>query len=158
MLTGFLQFLQHTSLSAFIANSRYGAMVFQTFHVLGFTLLLAIVVAYNIRTQNIALRSLSLKKFSAALGGYYYGALLVALAAGFLLGMPRAVTYWGNIAFVYKIALLAPAIVLQLILQNRASATAEGTEASAPLKVVAALSLLLWFLVGAAGRAIGFVA
>ena len=158
MLTGFLQFLERTPLSLFVANSRYGAMVLQTFHVLGFTLLLAIVVAYNIRTQNIALRSLSLGKFAAALGRYYHSALLVALVAGFVLGMPRAVTYWGNVAFVYKIALLAPAIVLQFILHHRALATAEGADASVPLRVVAVLSLLLWFIVGAAGRAIGFVA
>jgi hypothetical protein len=158
MLTAFLQFLQQTSVSALIANSRYGAMIIQTFHVLGFTLLLATVAAYNIRVQSGALASLSLRNLAHSLGRYYNTALVVALGAGFLLGMPRAEAYWGNAAFVYKLALLVPAIIVQAVLQNRTLATAEGATATAPLKAVAALSLVLWFAVGIAGRAIGFLA
>lgn len=158
MLNAFLEYLQQTSVSALIANSRYGAMVIQTFHVLGFTLLLAVVLAFNIRAQNVALGSLSLRNFARALGPYYYTALFVALGAGFLLGMPRAVAYWGNIAFVYKLALLVPAVALQLVLDLRARTSVAGAGASVPLRIVAALSLLLWFTVGIAGRAIGFVA
>lgn len=158
MLTAFLDYLQQTPVSALIANSHYGAMIIQTFHVLGFTLLLATVAAYNIRVQSGALASLSLRNLARSLGPYYNTALVVALGAGFLLGMPRAEAYWGNIAFVYKIVLLVPAIIAQAVLQHRALAAAEGAQASAPLKALAALSLLLWFTVGIAGRAIGFLA
>ncbi len=158
MLNSFLEFLQQSSLSGLIAGSRYGAMAIQTVHVLGFTLLLAVVVAFNLRAHNVALRSLSLRRMTASLRRYYAAALTAALLAGFLLGMPRAVAYWGNIAFVYKLALLLPVVVLQFLLQQRALALPEGAEASAPLRLSAALALVLWFAVGAAGRAIGFVA
>jgi hypothetical protein len=157
MATSFLNTLQHSGVSSLIESSRYISMGIQTFHVLGFTFLLAIIIAFNIRLQKIALGTQPVGRFTQSISRSYNAGLLVALTAGFLLFLPRAIAYGANWAFDYKLVFLAVAIVLQFLLQRRALALPEGTEASAPLRIVAALSLLLWFTVGAAGRAIGFV-
>lgn len=132
-------------------------MAIQTFHVLGFTFLLAIVIAFNIRIQKIALAALPVGRFMRSISRSYNLGLLVALVAGFVLFLPRAIAYGANWAFDYKLVFLAVTMALQFLLQRRALALPEGTEASIPLRVGALLSLLLWFVVGAAGRAIGFV-
>lgn len=157
MAAGFLYSLQHSGVSSLIESSRYISMGLQTFHVLGLIFLLAIVIAFNIRLHRIALLTLPVGRFTQSISRSYYLGLLVTLVAGFLLFLPRAIAYGANWAFDYKLVFLAIAVVLQFLLQQRTLALPEGTEASAPLRIVAGLSLMLWFVVGAAGRAIGFV-
>lgn len=153
---GLLAGLQHSGLASLLDSSRYVSMGVQALHVLGFTFLLAVVLAFNLRIQKLALRGVTVAGFSRSINSLYYGSLAAALGGGILLFLPRSIAYGGNRALVFKLALLLVVIVLQYGLQRRAALLA-GNEASIPLRVAAALTLLLWFVVGAAGRAIGFV-
>lgn len=155
-MSGVLEILQHSGLASLLDGSRYVSMGVQALHVLGFIFLLALVVVFNLRIQKIALGSLTVAVFTRAINGLYYGALAVALAGGILLFLPRSIAYGANPALVFKLVLLVVAIVLQYGLHRRALSLAEK-EASAPLRIVSALTLVLWFAVGGAGRAIGFI-
>ncbi|MBI4986073.1 MAG: hypothetical protein HZC24_12235 [Rhodocyclales bacterium] len=63
--------------------------------------------------------------------------------------------YYFNPAFKLKIAVLLAAAVLQLTLFRKVTAT--DTPNPALVKVSVLLSIVLWFGVGLAGRAIGYV-
>ena len=78
--------------------------------------------------------------------------MLLTIGSGSLLYLTAPLSYINNPAFVPKIALLLAALGLQAALSWR------GAPARPLLaRSVAALSLTLWFGVGLAGRAIGFV-
>lgn len=151
-----LSLLQDSSLAALLDGSRYISMAVQSLHVLGFTFLLALVVVFNLRVQRIALRSISVADFTRSTGKLYYAGLAAAVVGGVLLFLPRSIAYGGNRALLYKLVLLVIAIVLQYLLRQKALSLGDS-EASAPLRITAAATLVLWFVVGAAGRAIGFV-
>lgn len=107
--------------------------------------------------RGLALRAVPVSLLTRSIRWSYRLGLAAALAGGILLFLPRAVAYASNRALGPKLAILAAAILIQHVLQTRASAVDDGEEASAVFRAAAGASLLLWFTVGAAGRAIGFV-
>src|SRR5690606_19649254 len=155
-LTTIVAWLQETSLAQFLDGPRYISMTIQIFHIVGFVALLAIIVALNVRVQKLAFRSLPVASFVKSLVRSYYIALAMALVAGVLLFLPRGAAYGATRPFDLKIVLLLAAIALQFLLRHYSSRH-EGHEASALVRAGAALTLVVWFVVGGAGGAIGFV-
>jgi len=155
-LTNIIAWLQDTSIAQFLEGSRYISMTIQIFHIVGFVALLAIVVALNVRVQKLAFRSQPVASFVNSLGRSYHISLVLALVAGVLLFLPRGVAYGANGPFDLKIVLLLAAIALQFALHWHISRQRDH-EASALLRAGAAFTLVVWFAVGGAGRAIGFV-
>ncbi|MDR2212776.1 MAG: hypothetical protein LBE21_04030 [Pseudomonadales bacterium] len=152
-----LFFIQNSALARFLETGREFTIAAQIAHILGFTLLLALVLALTLRVQGWTLTALPLTRLSRALQRPYYLALTLALGAGLLLFLPRALAYGLKDIFAWKLLLLALAILAQALLQGRLRALDEAAPAPAALKGLAFLSLFLWFGSAAAGRAIGFV-
>jgi hypothetical protein len=80
--------------------------------------------------------------------------VVTAVASGTLLFLTEAVKCYYNIAFWSKMSLLAAAILFQLSAQRLLMTRLFSQRA---LSAIAIVSLLLWFGVGIAGRAIAFV-
>ena len=81
--------------------------------------------------------------------------MALASLSGGLIFLSSAVRYAGNSAFDLKVAFLVAAIILQII-THRSVIVATPPRPLA-VKSTAALSLLLWFGVAVAGRAIGYI-
>lgn len=154
--TALLQLLQDSGLSHWLESSRYLTMAVQSLHLLALTLLLAVAAGFALRAQGWLLVSLPLARFTRALRLPYRVALAAAIAAGVLLFLPRAAVYGANNAFVVKVLLLILAVLAQLLLARHVLRH-ELQQATRPLQVAAAATLLLWFGTGVAGRAVGFV-
>ncbi len=155
-LDAFTTALQTSWLATLIDGSRYIAMVVQSFHLLGLTFLLAIALAFNLRVLGISLRTLPVDTLARALKLPFLLTLVVAVAAGILLFLPRAGTYAGNDPFVWKMAFLLGAAGAQFLLLYKAQ-TAQSSGISIPFRALSALALILWLSTGVAGRTIGFV-
>lgn len=153
-----LEFLEATSIAVVIDQTRWAPMAVQIVHVIGFTLLLAVIVAFTLRAQRAVLTSVPLAQLANALRPYYVLALWLTVAGGILLFLPRAVAYAANDAFVAKLVLMVLAIGLQYALLRRARQIPEGQEFSFASRMLVAATTALWFAAGAAGRAIGFSA
>ena len=69
---------------------------------------------------------------------------------------PSAALYYPNPAFWLKFQLLALALIVQFTLYRKVTASEKPNRALAVITAV--VSLALWFGVGIAGRAIGYVA
>lgn len=151
-----LALLQDNGFSQWLESSRYLTMAIQSVHLLALTLLLALAAGFALRSQGWLLGALSLSNFTRALHRPYLLALGLALGAGLLLFLPRAVVYGANQAFVVKAVLLVLAVSAQLLL-TRHVLRKDLQQASRPLQLAAAGTLLLWFGTGVAGRAVGFV-
>lgn len=78
------------------------------------------------------------------------------LTSGFLLFLSEAMKCYGNTSFRWKMLFLFSALLFQFTIYNRVVAS-EGKSAPIGGKIAAAVALCLWFGVGLAGRAIGFL-
>jgi hypothetical protein len=77
---------------------------------------------------------------------------------GFLLFMGGTMRYYHNPAFRLKMLLFVIALIFHFTLQVRVARRSIALEQNSRwLKLGSATSLLLWFTIGLAGRAIGYV-
>lgn len=145
-LIAFAESLQHTAPGAALrAAPQAAVLAIQLAHVLGLILLLTSLLVVNLRLLGWGLRSLPLERVMQATRRALWLGLALTMGSGFLLFLSAPVHYAGNAAFVPKMLLLLAALTVQAILYYRLTRGA------------AVLSLSLWFGVGLAGRAIGFV-
>jgi hypothetical protein len=124
-------------------------------------LLALAVIGGSVLAVNLSLLGLGLGRRSAAqvwhdTWPWFVGSLATMLTTGFLLFTSEAVKLYYHDAFWVKMSALLTALVFTAIVQ-RPTALADA-ERMTPWRsrAVGLLSLLLWFVVGAAGRWIGF--
>ena len=155
-LIAFAEWLQHTALGLALREAHPATVLgIQIGHVFGLILLLTSLVLVNMRLLGWGLRSVPLGQVVRATRLGLWTGLVLAIGSGSLLFLSAPVHYAANTAFVPKMLLLLAALAVQASLYRRVTASA----APAPLlaRGTAVLSLSLWFGVGLAGRAIGFV-
>lgn len=148
--------IQHSALGSVLgtAHPLIGALV-QLVHIAGLLLILSAVVLVNLRLLGFGLKRQSLPQLvKATTPQIWYGLALLVLS-GLFIFIPSASIYYANPAFWTKFVLLAIVLVIQFSLFKQI------TSAESPKRAVAVLtaftSLVLWFGVAFAGRAIGFI-
>lgn len=153
---GFFTYLQNSPVGHAVrkADILVGAAL-QVFHVAGFLMLLAAVVLVNLRLLGVGLKNQSVAQVARASSIVLWAGAGTAILSGALIFMSAAVHYYPNEAFWWKMALLGAALVFQLTIHRSVSGAEAPSRAAA--RAVAAVSLTLWFGVGIAGRAIGFI-
>lgn len=144
-----------TGIGTYGRHSSYFFPVVEVVHLLGLTLLLGAVLVLNLRLLGTIMRRQPIPDIARAISPLLWIGVALAVGSGLLLFLTEAVKCYYNVAFWYKMGLLLSAIVFQFAAQQRLSASLPTS--SALPKAVAAISLLLWFGVGVAGRAIAFV-
>jgi hypothetical protein len=151
-----LDWIQSTSLSHWISKSNHLLIAgFQVIHVMGFILLLASLVLISLRLLGLIFKQQTVPQVAREATRLIWLALAMAVGTGVLMfiGSPRH--YFYNPAFDVKMLLLLFAVIVQVLLFGRVAAS----EAQKPwlARTAVALSLVFWFAVSMAGRAIGFV-
>ena len=136
------------------SNHLVGATA-QIFHVAGFVLLLASLVLINLRLVGIAFNSHSIQDIAKDGKRIIWIGLASAILSGILMFLSFPALYYHNPAFQIKFWILIIAIAFQASLYRYVTRAESPSPALAKLTV--GLSLALWFGVGFAGRAIGFV-
>ncbi len=151
-----LTFIQSTALSHAISKSNHLLIAgFQVFHVMGFVLLLAALVLISLRLLGLILQQQAVPQVASQALRLLWSGLALAVVSGALMfiGSPRH--YFYNPAFDVKMLLLVAAVIVQAGLVRRIARYETPSPWLARTSV--ALSLVLWFAVSMAGRAIGFV-
>lgn len=144
------------SVIIFIRDSQYGMPIVQSVHLVGLTLLLAVVLVLNLRLAG-ALKAWSLDWLARELRPWMFGGLAVVVLSGLLIFVGTPEKYLASNPFRVKMAALLLAMLFQYVMLRRFAAS-DSAPRSRPLRlIVAALSLTLWFTVGWAGRAIAFI-
>lgn len=151
-----LAWIQTSTLGHAISKSNHLLIAgFQVIHVMGFVLLLSSLVLISLRLLGLSLAGHSVPKVAGQTTRLLWLGLTLAISSGVLMfiGSPRH--YFDNPAFRVKMLLLLGAVLMQILLFQRVSARESATPLLARISV--AISLVLWFGVSLAGRAIGFV-
>jgi hypothetical protein len=151
-----LDWIQRTALSHWISKSNHLLIAgFQVIHVMGFILLLASLVLISLRLLGLIFKQQTVPQVAKEATRLIWVGLAMAVGTGVLMfiGSPRH--YFYNRAFDVKMLLLLLAVLVQALLFGKVAAS----EAQKPwlARTAVALSLVFWFAVSMAGRAIGFV-
>lgn len=152
----FFQWCDATWLGESIRSVTWAFPLIETIHILALAVLLGSIFLLNLRLLGIWIHGWTAKHMAGVLAPYIWVSLVVILVSGILLFLSEAIKAYGNAAFAPKIVLLLLAMAYHYTIYRKA--TANETETT-PIraKLAALVSLALWFGVGVAGRAIGFV-
>jgi hypothetical protein len=148
--------IQSSGLAHLISKSNHmvGASL-QVFHIFGFILLLSALTIVSLRIFGLVFAQQPLAKVARDGTRLIWIGLAVAVTSGTLMFISGARHYGHNWAFELKMVLLLAAVIVQVALFRRVVAAESFNPALA--RASAALSLLVWFSVGLAGRMIGFI-
>lgn len=145
------------SFIVFIRDSQYGMPIVQSVHLVGLTVLLAAVLVLNLRLAGLAMKDSSLDWLARQLTPWIIGGLLVVVLSGVLLFAGTPAKYLASNPFRVKMIALGAAMLFQYGVLQGVVASGAAPRSRAANRIVAALSLTLWFTVGWAGRAIAFI-
>ena len=153
----FFQALQNSEIAVGIGQSNhlYG-VVAQVFHITGMVLILASVLLVNLRLLGTGLTNQSVPQLVKATSPLIWIGLIFILLSGIFMFAPSAALYYPNPTFWLKFQLLGFALIVQFTLYRKITAAEKPNRSIAILTAI--ISLSLWFGVGIAGRAIGYVA
>jgi hypothetical protein len=152
----FFQWCDDSMVSQAIRNSRVAFPVIENFHLFALTVLLGSLVVLALRQFGLVYKTQPISEVANALRPWNRWSLAVMLTSGVLLFLSEAMKCYGNTSFRIKMLFLFLALLFQFTIYNR---TVSSEDKVAPIggKIAAAVALCLWFGVGLAGRAIGFL-
>ncbi len=141
-----------TALGQFVRGNTWAFPLTETIHIIALLVLLGGILMVDISLLG-GLKRLTPAHIMKQVRPYVNWSLVVILITGVLLFLSEALKAYDNDAFRPKVILLIAAIVWHYTVHRKA----EKSEVPGSGKLAAIGSIVLWFGVGIAGRAIGFV-
>ena len=155
-----LDALYATGVATQIRENEFAFPCIESVHVLALTLVVGSIAMVDLRLLGWASRDRPVSRLSADVLPVTWVAFGVAALSGFLLFASNAPKYADNAYFRGKLVLLALVglnmLVFQLLTRRGLGAWDRAAVPPRAARAAAALSLLLWTLIVAAGRWIGF--
>jgi len=158
MLLPYVQWLSETRISQAIGQSSWAFAVIESVHLLALAVIGGAVLMLDLRLLGLGLRDQPIERVARDAFPWFVGSLIVMLVTGFGLFVSEATKCYYSTPFWVKMASLLLAMIFAFTVRRRVALAGEGQVRPIWLKVVAVVSLVLWFGVGAAGRWIGFSA
>jgi hypothetical protein len=154
----FCHWLARTHAGIFMRDSTYAFAVVEIVHLLALAVFGGAILLVDLRFLNLAFRMQPVSQVAHELLPLTAGGVFAMFVSGLLLFLGGTVRYYHNPAFRLKIVLFVIALLFHFTVQIRTAREAP-VQGNTPLwlKLSAAVSLLLWFTIGLAGRAIGYV-
>ena len=157
-LLPFFEWAAATSLGQTISTSTWAFAVIESVHLLALAVIGGAVLIVDVRLLGFGLRSQPIADVARDARPWFVGSLIVMLVSGVGLFLSEPVKCYYSTAFAVKMTCLALAIVFTFTVRRKVTMADEGRVRPPWLKLVALVSLALWFGVAASGRWIGFSA
>lgn len=138
-----------------IRSSLWLFPVIEAVHLLGLCVLGGSLLVLDLRMLGVGLRRQSIATLAADVKPWLIGSIFVMVATGVSLFLSESVKCYYSQSFWVKITTLPVALLFTFTVRRRVAAAATA-DTSALTRMVATVSILLWFTVAAAGRWIGF--
>ena len=139
-----------------IRTSPWAFAVIESIHLLGLAAIGGAVLVVDLRLLGVGLRRQSVRELARDAHPWLVGSLVLMLSTGAALFMSESVKCYYSTPFRVKMMSLVLAILFTFTVRRNV-AMADGTGVPpGRQKLVALISLALWFGVGASGRWIGF--
>jgi len=150
ILWHFAQWSEATSLGRMIRNSEYAFPMIEFVHLAALAAIGGAVLIVDMRLLGLGLKKTSVAQLARDAQPYVTGSLIVMLATGFALYTSEATKCYASVAFWIKMVSLLFAMVYTYTIKKRVAAADHAN------KLVAVVSIALWFGVAWGGRWIGF--
>jgi hypothetical protein len=149
------EWCEATALGHVIRDSSWLFPVIEAVHLLGLCVLGGSLLVVDLRMLGLGLRRQTIAGLASDIRPWLLSSIAVMVATGTALFLSESVKCYYSQAFWLKISTMPIAVLFTLTVRQRV-AMAGTLETTAVTKLVALLSLALWFTVAAAGRWIGF--
>ena len=152
----FFHWCQNTWIARQQNESLWAFATIETIHILGLTTLLAALMLVDFRLLGFGLRRQTVAQISKEVEPLTVSALITMVITGIAMFLAEAERLALSTPFFFKILFLIVALALHFTIHRRAIAT-EMPERLPITRISACLSLVCWFGIAVAGRAIAFV-
>ncbi len=156
MLLPFFQWCESTALGTAIRMSPWAFAVIESVHLLGLAVIGGAVLLVDLRMLGFGLRNQRIAELARAVFPWLVGSLVVMLLTGVALFLSEPLKCYDSRAFWVKMISLGLAMPFTLTIRRTVTMADETRVRPIWFKLVALVSLSLWFGVGAGGRWIGF--
>lgn len=149
------QSVEATSLSLAIRESTWAFAVIESFHLLALSVMGGAVILVDFRLLGLGLTGRPVRELATETQRWMTRALVVLVITGIGLFLSEAVKCYYSWPFWVKMSTLLVATLFTYVVRRPVVRRTEY-QVGAALKAMALISLLLWFIVAASGRWIGF--
>ena len=156
MLLPYFQSLEASALSRAISTSSWAFAVVESIHLLALAVIGGAVLMLDLRFLGFGLRRQSIREVADEAQPWLITSLIVMLVTGAVLFISEPIKCYYSTPFWVKMTSLALAMLFTFTVRRRMTQADEASVRPALFKLVALVSLTLWFGVGAGGRWIGF--
>jgi hypothetical protein len=156
MLLSFFQWCEATGLGTAIRNSPWAFAVIESVHLLALSVIGGAVLVVDLRLLGFGLRRQRIADVARDAFPWLVGSLIVMLITGVGLFLSEPTKCYYSTPFWIKMSSLLAAIIFTFAVRRPVTLADETRMRPAWYKLVALVSLVLWFSVGASGRWIGF--
>lgn len=155
-LLPFFQWCEASAVGHAIRTSPWAFAVIESVHLLGLAAIGGAVLLVDLRLLGLGLRRQPVAQVARDAQRWLVGSLVVMLSTGVALFLSESIKCYYSTPFWVKMTSLLLAIVFTFTVRRKVALADEVRMRPIWRKVVALVSLALWFSVGASGRWIGF--
>jgi hypothetical protein len=154
VLLPFFEWCEATGLGRGVRESLWLFPVLEALHLVGLSLLGGALLVVDLRLLGFGLKDGTIADLNRQVRPWLLVAVAIMLTTGVLLFLSEAIKCYYNTAFWVKISTLPVALAFTLLVKDRFAKSAAYT--SSDTQLIGSVDLLLWFIVAAGGRWIGF--
>ena len=152
----FIEWTASTSLSQAISRSPWAFAVTESIHLLALSVIGGAVLIVDLRLLGFGIRTQPIAKIARDAQPWFIGSWIVMIVTGLVLFVSEPQKLYNSTPFFWKMTCLLLGTIFALTVRQRVALAGEGRVSPRVMKIVAVVSLALWFGVGAGGRWIGF--
>jgi len=156
VLLPWFQWFESAGLGAMIRESQWWFAAIESVHLLGLALIGGSVLIVDLRLLGLGMSRQSVRELAHEAQPYLLASLFIMIATGLALFLSESVKCYYSFAFWFKMTPLALAMLFTFTVRRRVLRLDDTRIGPVWGKLVAIVSLTLWFGVGAGGRWIGF--
>jgi len=151
----YFEWCGNTWLGATVRDTVWAFPLIETLHLLALAVLLGTVLIVNLRVFGLGQRYVFAAQTARQLEPWMLASLGILIASGIPMAFSEPIKCFESYSFPIKMGLIVIGIASQLTIQRRWVLSGDASARKA--KLAAALSIVIWTAVGAAGKGIPYV-
>jgi hypothetical protein len=155
-LLPFIEWVAASPLSKAISTSTWAFAVIESVHLLALSVIGGAVLIVDLKLLGYGIRTQTLAEVARDAQKWFLGSWTVMIVTGLLLFWSEPQKLYYSTPFAVKMTCLLLGTIFALTVRRRVALAGEDRVSPRVMKLVAIVSLGLWFGVGAGGRWIGF--
>ena len=155
-LLPFIEWVAASPLSKAISTSTWAFAVIESIHLLALAVIGGAVLIVDLKLLGYGIRTQTLEEVARDAQKWFLGSWTVMIVTGVLLFVSEPQKLYYSTPFAVKMSCLLLGTIFALTVRRKVTLAGENRVSPVVMKLVALVSLALWFGVGAGGRWIGF--